>query len=67
MRRIRARTTRRTDAVAEDLLVFRARMEACGVKVRLPTASSDYELPEPFTVEGEPLSETVVRLRDRQA
>jgi hypothetical protein len=67
MRRIRARTTRRTDAVAEDLLVFRARMKACGVKVRLPTAGPGYELPEPFTVEGEPLSETVVRLRDRQA
>jgi hypothetical protein len=66
MRRVRART-RPTDAVAEDLLVFRARMGGCGVKVRLPTAGPDYELPEPFTVEGEPLSETVVRLRDQQA
>jgi hypothetical protein len=62
-----ARNTRPAEGVAEDLLIFRARMEDCGVKVRLPTAGPDYRLPEPITVEGEPLSETVIRLRDGQA
>jgi hypothetical protein len=52
--------------VPEDILVFRARMEAAGIRVRLPNAGPDYKLPEPVTVEGEPLSETVIRLRDQQ-
>ena len=50
--------------VPEDLLIFRARMEAAGIRVRLPNAGPDYPLPEPVTVEGEPLSHTVIRLRD---
>lgn len=65
------RTSSRTDppiaSVPEDLLIFRARMNAHGIEVRLPTAGPDYRLPEPFEVQGEPLSETVIRLRDGEA
>jgi hypothetical protein len=50
--------------VPEDLLIFQARMEAAGIRVRLPNAGPDYKPPKPITVEGEALSETVVRLRN---
>lgn len=56
----------RTGSVPEDLLVFQARMAEYGIGVRLPTARSDFRLGEPITVEGEPLSETVVKLRNAE-
>ena len=65
--RMRISVTQRALAardIPEDLLIFRARMEAAGIMVRLPTAGPDYQLPQPITVEGEPLSETVIQLRD---
>ncbi len=66
MGRARTRTRLPAESVSEDLLIFRARMGDCGVNVRLPSAGADYELPEPFHVEGEPLSKTVIRLRDTE-
>jgi hypothetical protein len=56
-------TDQRTGGIPEDLLIFRGRMSDNGISVRLPTAGPDYALPEPIQVDGEPLSETVKRLR----
>ena len=67
MKRATTRTSLPVESVPEDLLIFRARMKDCGVNVRLPSAGVDYRLPEPFHVEGELLSETVIRLRDGEA
>jgi hypothetical protein len=62
--RTRTRIGERTKGAPEDLLIFRARMDECGVKVRLPSAGAGYHLPEPIEIAGEPLSDTVIRLRD---
>ncbi len=56
-----------TQGVPPDLLVLRRRLADVGVKVRLPTARAGYRLPEPWEMEGESLTDTVVRLRDRDA
>ena len=63
MQKASTRAAQRTDGVPEDLAVFQQRMADCGIKVRLPTAGADYQLPEPIHIEGEGLSETVIRLR----
>jgi hypothetical protein len=63
MQKVSTRTPQRTDGVPEDLAVFQQRMADCGIKVRLPTAGADYPLPEPIHIEGESLSETVIRQR----
>ena len=57
----------------DDLRRLRDRLAARGVEIRLPTARSDYRLPvlteghdfgvRPVKVKGEPLSETVIRMR----
>ena len=51
------------EVITEDLAVFARRMAEAGVRVRLPSAGAGYELPEPWRIEGEPLSETVIRAR----
>lgn len=56
-----------TQGVPSDLLVLRRRLADAGVQVRLPTARAGHRLPEPWEMEGESLTETVVRLRDRDA
>lgn len=65
MNRTRTRVGEKTTGAPEDLLIFRARMDECGVGVRLPTTGAGYQLPEPIEVQGEPLSDTVIHLRDR--
>lgn len=49
--------------IADDLLIFRMRMNDRGIRVRLPSAGEDYRLPEPFEVAGRLLSDTVIHLR----
>ncbi len=66
MKRTGIRTRFRTDGVPEDLLVFQARMADHGINVRLPNARSDFRLADPIRIEGEPLSNTVIRLRDAE-
>ncbi|MBV9108577.1 MAG: hypothetical protein JO306_04120 [Gemmatimonadetes bacterium] len=65
MNRTRTRVGEKTRGAPEDLLIFRARMDEYGVRVRLPTTSAGYQLPEPIKVQGEPLGDTVIHLRDR--
>jgi hypothetical protein len=56
-----------TQGVPADLLVLQRRLANAGVQVRLPTARSGYRLPEPWEMGGDSLTDTVVRLRDRDA
>ena len=51
------------EIIPEDLAVFARRMTAAGVRVRLPSAGASYVFPEPWRIKGEPLSETVIRVR----
>lgn len=56
-----------TQGIPSDLVVLQRRLANAGVQVRLPTVRSGYRLPEPWEMEGESLTDTVVRLRDRDA
>lgn len=56
-------SNRRDSAAPDDLAEFATRMRQKGVGVTLPNAGPDYQLPEPFEIVGEPLSDTVIRLR----
>lgn len=48
----------------EDLLIFRARMRDCGVRVRLPNASPTFRLPDLIEITGEEtLAAAILRLR----
>ncbi|HET6228544.1 MAG TPA: hypothetical protein VFE05_00615 [Longimicrobiaceae bacterium] len=50
-------------ALPDDLAIFESRMRHLGISVRLPDAGPGYAIPDTVSIEGEPLSETVVRLR----
>ena len=63
MQKVVTRTLPPTEGVPEDLAVFQRRMWDCGIQVRLPDAGPDFGLPEPIHIEGESLSDTVIRLR----
>jgi hypothetical protein len=56
-------TPRRDEDVPPDLRELRDRMAELGVDIRLPIRPSGFKLPKPVRVKGEPLSETVIRIR----
>lgn len=63
MQKVTTQAPPRTDGVPEDLAVFQRRMWDCGIHVRLPDAGSNFRMPDPIHIEGESLSDTVIRLR----
>lgn len=52
-----------SQGIPEDLAIFESRMRHHGVGVTLPTVGEGFEFTEVWEIEGEPLSETVVRRR----
>lgn len=52
-----------SQGIPEDLAIFESRMRHHGVNITLPTIGVGFEFPEPWEIEGEPLSETIVRRR----
>lgn len=52
-----------SQGIPEDLAIFESRMRHNGVRITLPTMGVGFDFSEPWEIEGEPLSETVVRRR----